>query len=510
MESRRVIALFFVFLLLMLATIPPNGALSRNEEVFFTEALKAVAPERFHEPSAMREDRNTRLAFDIPMGLLIEATDPATAQMAGRLFNAALYAAALTALAVAAGMGLVDGVLMVMALFLVQRYTMGLEWLFSGVESKTIAYPCVLFAMARLMKARYAQAGLLLAAATYFHFLVGGFWALFLAVVAAWDQRSLKAPGLVLSVYIIAAAPQLYIILRDYADTLRPIASVDGLTADYIYTYLRIPHHAAPFKSMAVFSSWAPAIGLAAGLFLLMVGMVRHAVGPGRTLTRLAVTALAFVLFALLVSAVDHGGVTGKLYLFRPTHLAFMLCFAAILLFLSAWLRERSLVVKLALLLVLTPPFLARAAEEALGDWMKTRTLHRQQAAVEAYVLAETAPDALILIDPALEGDFMRFERATGRPTLVNERMVPTKPRALLDWHALLDYRERVFTQGCAALAVPPATREAPPGADYLLTRRKDAMLLHETCAAPAYEDASYILFPAAPAPPGSSAGSPD
>jgi hypothetical protein len=52
----------------------------------------------------------------------------------------------------------------------------GGEWLFNDHEAKVAAYVLVLAGLAMALDGRPFAAAVLCAAATYFHFLVGGFW----------------------------------------------------------------------------------------------------------------------------------------------------------------------------------------------------------------------------------------------------------------------------------------------------------------------------------------------
>jgi hypothetical protein len=58
-----------------------------------------------------------------------------------------------------------------------QTYFSG-EWLFNGIEPKVFSYIFVLFGLTYTIKNKLSVAVIFLSLATYFHFLVGGFWGL--------------------------------------------------------------------------------------------------------------------------------------------------------------------------------------------------------------------------------------------------------------------------------------------------------------------------------------------
>ena len=100
------------------------------------------------------------------------------------------YTLTLSALFRVFGLTALDAALAVMATALIGQDIIGGEWLFNGYEAKVVAYVLVLAALRIVLtRERVTVAALLFASATYFHFLVGGFWCL-----AAMALRVLERP----------------------------------------------------------------------------------------------------------------------------------------------------------------------------------------------------------------------------------------------------------------------------------------------------------------------------
>ena len=148
---------------------------NQNEINYMDLALKSVAPERFPALTAIFDESAARFVSFGLLGLLADAFGLDLALVIGRLANIVAYAAALATLARAWRLSLAE-IALGLVVFLVasQNYFAG-EWLFSGVEPKTLAYPAAIFAIAWASQGAGGRALSAAALATYFHFLVGGF-----------------------------------------------------------------------------------------------------------------------------------------------------------------------------------------------------------------------------------------------------------------------------------------------------------------------------------------------
>ena len=166
---------------------------NQNEINYMALALKSVAPERFPALTAIFDESAARFVSFGLLGLLADAFGLDLALVIGRLANIVAYAAALATLARAwRRLSLVEFALgLVVFLVASQNYFAG-EWLFSGVEPKTLAYPAAIFAIAWASQGAGGRALSAAALATYFHFLVGGFWAVAASCLTRWQVKEIS------------------------------------------------------------------------------------------------------------------------------------------------------------------------------------------------------------------------------------------------------------------------------------------------------------------------------
>src|SRR6185437_4992 len=178
------------------------------------------------------------------------------------------------------GLSLLDAVLVIVGYALVGQTLMGGEWLFNGFEAKVIAYGLVLAGLYMAATGpSFLAPTLLFAQATYFHFLVGGFW--FLAAMAGRLIEDRREIGRVLAstaLYLVIVAPLAAVIGWSRLDDARALApSADLPSPDVIYSIIRAPWHAAPFLDLHTFlTQWLPGGVAAAAMLAVCVAIARR------------------------------------------------------------------------------------------------------------------------------------------------------------------------------------------------------------------------------------------
>ena len=445
-----------ILLALLLCLLPPDGVLSDNEENYFqlgAQFVSSAAPPSTY--TAVFDGSWHRVVSDLLLGGLVHVVGYGAAQIIARALAALAYAMALRALFRRFGLSTIDAVLVVVIFALMGQTLIGGEWLFKGYEAKVAAYGLVLAGLAMALDGRGYAAALLFAAATYFHFQVGIFWFFATAAFALIAERSqwrhLLRPALLFG---FLAAPILALIAATRM-LGQPVAIDPALPPpDVIYSIIRAPHHTAPFLSLENFlSQWLRGLMLAGGMLAVCVA-VRASAREAR-LTELATwlaLLLTYLFLALVPSFLDrHAGMLGKFYLFRPSSLILLLWLALVLAWLShiALLHQTTLK-SLALLLVL-PPFLLNAGNGIADDLARSGDLGTDKRAVIDILAHEAAPDAVVLIDPALDLAFLDFERLSGHPMLVSWKFNPTGDKELLEWQRRMEFRRTVFADGCSS-----------------------------------------------------------
>jgi hypothetical protein len=477
-------------LLVLLCLIPPDGILSGNEENYFQLALKSVAAAPALPETAVFDSSHHRFLADHLFGWLIAGLGYSGAQIVARLLAAIAYALALNALFRRFNLDVFDGVLVVIAFALLGQTMFGEEWLFYSAEAKVAAYVLVLAGLAMVMGGgSLNRAVLCFVAATYFHFLVGGFWfvaALLLRLVE--DRRGLRSAAAAAALFALLLAP-----LMAWIAWSRLGAEVAAMpsgppSADVIYSILRLPHHTAPFADAHRFLlRWLPGALLAGGM-LAACFILRRLPETGR-LRPLALWLALLLLYlgmAFAAAAVDRDtGALGKLYLFRPAALVLLLWLCLVVAAVGRLELRHGTALRLMALALLAPGFLLGAATRVAKDVAALRD--GAHAELIAALARETPPGSVVLIDPALESRFLDVERRSGRAALVLWKFVPATDAEIVEWHRRIQFRNAVFAEGCADAK---AYRF-----DFVLAAPEHAVALAARCGAPVASGGSWVLL---------------
>ena len=455
--SYRLFASTLVLSSAILAFMPPPVWYS-NEEHYLLLAYQRAAPEMFTPNSVvfLDSENHSRVLGEYLMGTGISYLGYEAGHFLLRSLMAVAYGVSLAYLFAVLGLTLSQGII---ALVLyrtmevdMKYYMMGGEWLFRGVETKTWAYAAVIAALASVVQGRWKLAATLAVLATYLHFLVGAFWSLVLLFVHFQlhrDGRKTVALGVV---YAGCVAPLMIVLVweQGYTASLR---SSDGLTADYIYSFLSNAFHVAPFRKNFWESQWALRAAVTAMIMLVSAGLLRLVRSEiARTLLLSVLGICAYLLLALAASYFDrHSGTLGKFYLFRPSAFALLVFLLGVILyaqeaFATRLPRRASTVIPFLAILLLGNAYL-----EAIDK--TDRFVKQQQKRVTrllpvlSFASFSMTRDAVVLIDPKLDKPWL--PRLLGQPTLIGRKFMPSTPEGIIKWHELMNFRKTIFRAGC-------------------------------------------------------------
>jgi len=461
-----------------------------NEEDYFQLAYRTFAPEKFFHFSAVFDSSHARFLPLYLLGFVVHLLGYDWAHVVCRVLMGLLYAAGLAYFFSPLRLSAWDALLVIVLFLRAGEQLIGGEWLFAGVEAKTVAYGFLFFAFGLALRRRWIAATVAGAAATYMHFLVGGFWTL---VILLWQWFEMKTPREVLrslAVYAIVTLPLAGLIAWDeLAWAANPAAAL----ADKIYT-TRNAWHVAPFASRRDFWEWTPGVVNTLAL-LLVLGAVesrQRATAPSVVLvSRTALFGLAYLLGALAAAFLDrHTQVLGKLFLFRPSSLTLLLALTTIVALLFAPLSEGAAGVKALVVCALVISFSWVLLKRNVDSARATASAFPERDELVAAIVAHTAPGDVVLIEPARDGDpdYMRLVRELPRPTLVNWKFVPTNPADIVRWQSYMDLRSELFAHGCG-------TRTSVP-VRWLVTLRPGAAAKLTGCGPPVWQKGSVALIP--------------
>jgi hypothetical protein len=460
-----------------------------NEENYFQLAYRTFAPEKFSQFSAVFDASRARFVPLYLVGSLVHLLGYDGAHAVSRILMGILYAAGLAYFLSALRLSVWDALLVIVAFLLAGEYLIGGEWLFQGVEPKTVAYGLLFFAFGFALRGRWIAAIVAGAVATYMHFLVGGFWSLMILVQQWLETKQRRELLRCLAVYGIVTLPLAWLITRD--QLVGTALSATGLV-DKIYAS-RNPWHVAPFATRRDFWEWTPGIVTNFALFLALgaVGGRHRAAARGVALvSRTAFLGLAYLLLAVAAAFVDrHTQLLGKFYLFRPSALTLLLTLTAIAALLSERLPEDAAAVKSLVVFALVVSFSWRTFKTQV-DRSRAAEAIPERGELVAAIVSHTAPGDVVLIEPFREfdPDYLSLLRQIPRPTLVNWKFVPTTPADILRWHSYMEMRRDVFAKGCAAPRPVPVR--------WLVTVRPESITRLAGCGPPVWQKGNVALIP--------------
>jgi hypothetical protein len=451
-----------------------------------------VAPGAFSDYSAVFDQSNARFLNMFLIGHAVAWLGYEVAHSVLRIFCAALYALSFAALLRSLELSLLDGLLVLGLFGLVGPDLMGNEWLFGDVEAKTFAYAFVFLMFAAAVSGRWKSAVVAGVLATYFHFLIGGFWTVIAGAVYAALHRRWRIAASAIALYGILISPLLIVIMRGQIGHGAPPTGSDGLTADYIYSILRNPHHVAPFADPGGLHRWAR--GVVSTVIMCVFGYYIAQMAPRRVrVFALMLTGLGiYLLLAMVISWGDrHTGWFGKFYLFRPASLTLLLACVTLVLLVRTVQQSGVIQIKRILAFGIVCLFLGNVALQFV---LKVRSgLSPSGQETVAAVHALTKPDDVVLVEPIGDTDLkfvslqklVSLHRLLDRPTLVSWKFVPTNADEIYRWWDLVQWREALFRNGCHGEIMP---------VKYILVLRPETLPLISSCGTLTWTNGTQAL----------------
>ncbi|MEB3351686.1 MAG: hypothetical protein VKM01_05110 [Cyanobacteriota bacterium] len=418
-----------------------RGILSSNEPGKLALAHQQVNPAWLPDDWYLTTSQSYQWLFQQITGTLVLALGDPLAAMVIRLIGYVGWSLALARVALQLQLSPLLTTLAAV-LFVQEQSVIAGEWMVGSAEPKTFAYAALLMAFALWRERRWAWCGLLLALACSFHLLVGVFGAAALGLLALARHRGHWNPGAWRRGALAAAIPALPLgltLIEQVGGRGGAVAAgVGEPSANFIYVYLRNPHHLVP-------ASWTAGAWLEAALVLLLFSGAavlclrageRRPGFPATACTDLILWTLAAALFGLLgllISPIDRDGTVLKLYLFRVPDTLVVL---ASWLLLLRWLPPRAArgwpAALLVLVLVVRGAPWARAFPAAVAQRFIASP---EQAELYGWLRDLPGHGSLVITPPA---GFEDLSNHTRKPRLVQFKQVPTASGAILSWYRRL------------------------------------------------------------------------
>lgn len=474
-----------------------------NEIFYYGIADRWMQPELYPPTHAIFDDSIARIASFVLIGSFTKYLGFEYAEIWLSVFMLAAYVVAYWRLAKALDLDLL-GAMLCLGVYLIAKQTLlSGSYVFGGVEPKTFAYACAMVGLAFAIRSKVYPAVFWLAAATYFHFLIGAFWGgmvlwLYLLQTRHWSKvwrPTVLFTGLCLPLAIAIGLERMSGVSVDTSGL--------GLTLEQIYAEFRHPHHLVPFLDSHTFrTNWLPGVLTHTGIGVAILFWVsrNRAQSDSHALAYWIASLNLYVLIALGLSFFDRSThYLGAFFVFRPTALVLFLTLAwTIKTFaLPAWSAPGSRL-KLTLVSILSLATVAQFIVGVTGATIDRQSLAATQSPTTArmidWIKSETSADSVVLISAASEDrmseetrkPWLGIERLIQRSTLVSFKYVPTTDAAMLRWYQLLQWREAFFDGSCQTydnIAV-----------DYLIIAGANTVERVEHCSVTVWNEGDYFV----------------
>lgn len=325
-KNQDLIVNFMLIFALISLTMPASEWYS-NEEDYLGDSWRRFSPDNLTKVSALNDfpDYDYRFLFDYLVILGINHLGFEWTHALGRIVVALLYSASIVTLFRSLKLSTVASFTILLLFLALGQEILGGEWLFRDVEPKTLAYPFVLFSFYASLKRNFTYSHLSLVIATYFHFLVGGFWFLITFLGQLYSTKNLRQTLLDSLKYLIISTPLILIIVVGQLHSQEAVHSIPS--ASWIYSYFRNPHHVAPFASWEIFEKyWLKGFIFLFLLTFTSLFLYYNSVNKNeRVFCKFILFLDLYLIFALIISYFDKNGLLGKFYLFRPSSVILLL-----------------------------------------------------------------------------------------------------------------------------------------------------------------------------------------
>lgn len=325
------------------------------------------------------------------------------------------------------------GILMILQLYISNSNTQhffGMEWIFGGFESKTLAYIFIFYGYYFLLKSKFELSVLFAALASYFHVLVGGWFFVLVFLYACIEQFNLKTIFRVGAIYVVTVLP-LVIYMASYLNESGSV--IHGVDIDWVYSFFRNTHHTAPMHEIQAMNKVLPRVIVSFGLLLLSLFYFRKSEDLRiRKLNRIALIALGIVFTGLIITYIDVHGHLLKYYWFRIAAIGAFTYYIIIFLFLenNAGRLYCPVLWKSLVIIFIGTFFLVKSGKNI--NRLVSARVNPNLLELVTYVQEHTQPDDVYLF---LGNDEESFSRRTRRDAFVIFKFDPGGGEKIYEWY---------------------------------------------------------------------------
>ncbi len=449
-QIEKVPATFLIWFLLCIRFV--NFELIGNEEQYFALARHYMDPEWIKGAFPLQEFTGTRVIFETIAGVILQYIT---------FEQFAFWGRAVIFLLMAIPLGKIFTLLKIpkyLILFILSIYIFrsqalfANEWIFMGIEAKSLAYVFIFWAVYMLLKNKLYQALIYVSLATYFHALVGGWFLLYILFYLLLEKHPILLIVKGGLFYFILTLPFIIFLFPTYVNDAETV--IGGINTNWIYVYYRNPHHLAPFKSIDFFIQNFLA-GVIISIFLLYLcifvfSKVNNSIF--RQLNNLNISLFAFQILFILISIFDSNGVLLKYYPFRSSALSFLFILIEIFIYLrlrqnnafhirlSSLAKLKNIAITITVILI---SYYITSSAIAFNTYF-TETKTSGSRIIAKYLKENTHKDDVIL-NFINNDDFLPLMRESERSLFIINKFIPTTPNLLHEWYIRNELQKEIY-----------------------------------------------------------------
>jgi len=192
-----------------------------------------------------------------------------------------------------------------------------------GFEPKTLAYPFIILAFVYVIDNKWYKAILIISIATYFHFLLGGWFLLVMLIYHLLTYKNFKNLLIIAVLYGILILPFLIYIING---TSHIPQEINGLKYDYLITYIGNSLHTAIFSSVHNFFQYR-LLGVLVLMAVWLVSCIFFSKISNEKLKKLNninIIIIGLIFIFVIISIFDKSGFFLKFLPFRTETIALL------------------------------------------------------------------------------------------------------------------------------------------------------------------------------------------
>lgn len=443
-------------------TTIPEG----NEEYYLQAAKLFYNPEWIPEAFNIAEFAGTRILYGYILGFCLNVASFETVTLIGKFLVSIGYAYIIAGTVKRLQFSNLQSIFILQVVFFTFPWFFSGEYLLPGIEPKHFAYLFILTAINKIIDGKYDHSVLLVIGACWFHILVGGWFFIALMLYFLWTKEVSFWKVCIYSVIcIVCLSPLVYYLVNGIIVEYHPIKN--GISGDWIYTYVRVPHHTGIFKSIDFFHDHHLK-GVLWTAIAMLTSLLVFSSTKEPSLSRLnkfLLTVTVLLLVNVVLAYFDHAGSFVKYYPFRLTpisaYLFYLIGFSIVFTSIkeSAKVFEGFLFISTIVLFVYV---------STLGIYKNVRlagNTYQSFYDMASYIKQNTAKNAVIYYADQSEDYRLTFTRVADRDRFFVYKSAPAGTDKIYEWYDRMLVQEKIDKDPSAIIEAKKKYK-----IDYVLT----------------------------------------